>query len=91
MKGNKRPLTRDDLQRLHDLREMVRTLESVEADQMLELHEALSKAGLMPAGPPPPPGSGPGQWLARVAAHAEIIRDALEPWDSLTRPADTTE
>lgn len=73
---NGKPFNRHMAERLRSHREDVAALESAQARQLEKLHAVMMTI--------------PGMESVAadvLALHAESIRDALEPWDSGTRPA----
>ena len=85
--------TRTQAERLRKLREEVAILKASQGDALLELERALVAAGLgaLNSAPMPPRAAGDTtvpQWVIKAANYADTIRDALEPFDSGTRPAD---
>lgn len=81
------------LERLQSHREDVAVLEAAQGRALSKLQDVLVEAGLTgkdantSMATPSEGGPFTPQWVARAACHAESIRDALEAWDSLTRPA----
>lgn len=94
-KPKTRPFNAEDAQRIRALEEELSELKGRRVGALDTLRDALADAGLGPSSPgnngaPSNLGDAP-QWIARAAAHADVLRDALAPFDSGARLKEGTD